>query len=626
MSCNYNTLSFKDRVYLYDDINGQPLMLEAQDIEFSEEETLNERYRFNKSVSFSIKGYNNLSLLDGRYYIALETDDGRIILATTEYEAFVSYEYSLTSDADYTRYTYSVAENKPSEFITINTSPVTLASDVCSYHSTDIELSLILRKNISVDEITDRAITYADFEKVSPLRNTLEVSEALSEDRYTKTVSFQIEYDGRWQYLIGEFNDNTYTAKINSHKTQNLYIGNETGLQPLYTIDNNIVTVTLTEISNVPLKRISNEEKSQIVGHKYIKTIYDPRYGDYLAQYVLREKVDGNGNGTGEYECYTGYQSVFDDIYNITGTFSDIYTYYNADYKPDLCNIETTIPNVYTITANTTSTYSIKSNCNWRVVDYSGFTISPTSGEADTEYSITITTTYQSNTDKKTFKIVSEDNTYVITAYMSNTPFISPTSAQIDCKGGWVEFSYLDCLDVRICPFSYNKKGNVLSVFVPENTETTGRSFSILVSDCNNQTQYLTIQQGKVWEFWAYNNDCEYICENNNKYHKEWRYTGTTSSNATITTTYRKGDLMEENCRDCINIRKRWMQTYDVGIVDDEFFYLNLEYESLDNGTTWTMTGGVRLREKVPNADYEQINNYTLIWKPTNEWVCQNDN
>ena len=188
MSCNYNTLSFKDRVYLYNDINGIPLMLDATNIEFVEEETLNERYRFNKSVSFTVKGYNNLSLLDGRYYIAVEADDGRIVMVTMEYEAFVTYEYSLNSTNDSTRYTYSVSENKPSDFINGISSSTTIADEACSYSSTDIQLSIILRKNIVIDEMTDRAYTYGDFDDVYPLKNTLEVSETLSEDRYTKTV------------------------------------------------------------------------------------------------------------------------------------------------------------------------------------------------------------------------------------------------------------------------------------------------------------------------------------------------------------------------------------------------------------------------------------------------------
>ena len=623
MSCNYNTLSFKDRVYLYNDINGIPLMLDATNIEFVEEETLNERYRFNKSVSFTVKGYNNLSLLDGRYYIAIEADDGRVVMVTMEYEAFVTYEYSLNSTTDNTRYTYSVSENKPSDFINGISSSTTIADEACSYSSTDIQLSIILRKNIVIDEITDRAYTYGDFDDVYPLKNTLEVSETLSEDRYTKTVSFQIPYDGRWQYLIGEFKDNTYTAKINSHRPDNLYVGNELGLQPLYTINDNVVTVTFTEISNIPLQRITNEEKTQIVGHQYIKTIYDPCVGDYTAKYLLREKINGNGAGTNEYECYEGYESIFEDIYNITGTFDDDVEYYNPNCKPSLCKIETTIPHAYTVTATTTATYTIKSDCDWHIEDYDGFTITPTSGEADTQYSITITTTYSSSVDKRTFKIVSDDNEYLVTAYMSDTSFIYPTTAYIDCLGGTVQFTYQGCLSVDNSPLEYTKNGNILSVVVPQNTDTTGRTYSIQVSDCNGHTQYLTIQQGNVYEFWAYNDECDYICENGNKYYKEWRYTGTTSSNATITSTYRRGDLIEANCRDCINVIKRWNQTFNVGIVDGEFWYLNLEYESLDNGTTWTMDGGVELREKVENADMSQVNNYTLVWKPTSEWVCQ---
>ena len=397
--CGYTIADLeRGEIYLFDSISGlsdngvltnDALVLTGLNIEFSEEETLNERYRFTKSVSFTIKGYGNLNLLDGRRYIAVKNGDGRVVLVTTEFPAAVTYEYNLSSSDDTTRYTFAVGDNIPSTFVDYNGNITRIADDICTYFSPDIELSYILTKFINVNELTDRAVIYdGEWDTIKAIRNSVEVSESLSNDRYTKTITFRILHSNDWQYLIGEFKNNLYTVKVNSHKTKNLYVGNEFGLQPLYTIDGNVVTITLTEIANIPLVRLTNEEKSQIVGHRYIKTDFDPCSGNERAQYVLREKVDGNGNGTGEYECYTGYESIFDD-YNITGTFSDTYTYYNAACKSENCTIATEIPprivffDCWGQNNNKKNQFAFRADCDWEVI--SGSSVTPTSGTANTD-------------------------------------------------------------------------------------------------------------------------------------------------------------------------------------------------------------------------------------------------
>lgn len=659
MDCKYNTLSFQDKIFLFNSISGltdaiggistitnQALEIKATNVEFSEEETLNERYRFTKSVSFSVAGYNNLSLLDGRQYIALVTDDGRYILVSTEFPSTITYEYGLTSTDDATRYTFSIQENMPSLFLNKIDDIITIPDDVCSYASPNIDLYIILKKYINVDELTDRLVIYnGEWEKINAIRNSVEVNESLSNDRYTKSVSFQIPYTDNWQYLIGEFENNLYAAKVNSHKTKNIYLGNEFGLQPLYTIEGNVVTITLTEIANMPLVRLTNEEKSEIIGHRYIKTIYDPCHGNMRSLYVLREKVDGNGNGTGEYECYEGFEDIFTE-YNITGTFTDEYTYYNPACKSENCRIRTDLPNALTYyecwgNDNTKKdTFSFRADCDWEVI--SGSSVTPTSGLANTDYTLTVPKyiydSYGSNTID-TIVIAAGDLTLSIPyAFYADAEHNAPIyglasdkSTYIDCNGGTVKLKVNDELidwtkvdwDLEELPLRYDK--GYIYVDVPPNTTTSDieLEFQGTTDEYKCGNIYFKLKIGRVWEFWAYNNDCDYICENGNKYHKEYRYTGTTSSNAVITNTFRKGELMEENCRDCLTIYYKWEQTYNILCVDGVAFFVDLEYESTDQ-TTWALSGGVRLRTQATNADIDACVNPEYEWRITENTVCDN--
>lgn len=654
--CGYTIADLeRGEIYLFDSISGlsdngvltnDALVLSGLNIEFSEEETLNERYRFTKSVSFSIKGYGNLNLLNGRRYIAVKNGDGRVVLVTTEFPAAVTYEYNLSSSDDTTRYTFAAQDNIPSTFVDYNGNITRIADDVCSYFSPDIELSYILTKFINVNELTDRAIIYdGEWDTIKAIRNSVEVNETLSNDRYTKTISFRILHSNDWQYLIGEFKNNLYTVKVNSHKTKNLYVGNEFGLQPLYSIDGNVVTITLTEIANMPLVRLTNEEKSQIVGHRYIKTDFDPCSANERAQYVLREKVDGNGNGTGEYECYTGYENIFDD-YNITGTFSDIYTYYNAACKSENCTISTEIPprvvffECWGPNNNKKNQFAFRADCDWEVI--SGYTVTPTSGTANTDYTLTVPKHYYdaggSNVEET--NIIQAGDTQFKFDYVyygdaeHNAPVYGLTNNidyYIDCNGGYISLKanteMIDWNNVNWTrfdlPLTYSD--GFINIYIPPNTYTYDLEFDFEFEsdDYTCGRNVIRIHQSRVWEFWAYNNDCEYICENGNKYHKEWRYTGTTSSNAVITDTFRKGDLMETNCRDCQTIYTKWEQTYNILCVDGVAFFVDLQYESTDNAN-WTLSGGVRLREQATNASIDACINPEYEWRITENTVCDN--
>lgn len=654
--CGYTIADLeRGEIYLFDSISGlsdngvltnDALVLSGFNIEFSEEETLNERYRFNKSVTFSIKGYGNLNLLDGRRYIAVKNGDGRVVLVTTEFPAAVTYEYNLSSSDDTTRYTFAVGDNIPSTFVDYNGITTRIADDVCSYFSPDIELSYILTKFINVNELTDRAVIYdGQWDTIKAIRNSVEVNESLSNDRYTKTISFRILHTNDWQYLIGEFENNLYTVKVNSHKTKNLYVGNEFGLQPLYSIDGNVVTITLTEIANIPLVRLTNEEKSQIVGHRYIKTDFDPCSANERAQYVLREKVDGNGNGTGEYECYTGYENIFDD-YNITGTFSDIYTYYNAACKSENCTISTEIPprivffDCWGQNNNKKNQFAFRADCDWEVI--SGSSVTPTSGTANTDYTLSVPKYYYDagGSNVEDTIIIQAGDTKFKFDYVyygdneHNAPIYGLTNGidyYIDCNGGYISLKanteMIDWNNVNWTrfdlPLTYSD--GFINIYIPPNTYTYDLEFDFEFEsdDYTCGRNVIRIHQSRVWEFWAYNNDCEYICENGNKYHKEWRYTGTTSSNAVITNTFRKGDLMETNCRDCLTIYTKWEQTYNILCVDGVAFYVDLQYESTDNAN-WTLSGGVRLREQATNAGIDACINPEYEWRITENTVCDN--
>lgn len=112
---DYNKVTLANGVaYNLDDTI--PIALSCYNVEFTEEETLDERYRFTKTLKFTMKGYNNIDTLGGGLYAIIFTTEGGAYLVNSEFSPKITYTYNLSNTQNETQFTLSSQSNTPSLF------------------------------------------------------------------------------------------------------------------------------------------------------------------------------------------------------------------------------------------------------------------------------------------------------------------------------------------------------------------------------------------------------------------------------------------------------------------------------------------------------------------------------
>jgi hypothetical protein len=204
-----------------------------------------------------------------------------------------------------------------------------------------------------------------------------------------------------------EFLDNKYASIITPRGNDNLYfVGFNFGLQPSYTIqtasqqgETDIITVTLTESSSMgSIAAVDwREEQSGETRWRYVKNVADTICYECIgfgeARYLVRQEVDLFGNPTGNYQVMEGYESQYPN-FHIVGTFTTEEIFPSTDCTSGrTCDIQTNIPTTISFNAITCNTYSLQTSCDWRFADIpSNITVSPTSGVANSSYTVSIGT------------------------------------------------------------------------------------------------------------------------------------------------------------------------------------------------------------------------------------------
>lgn len=130
-SCQYKQLKLKDVVYLVSkshtkyvwiDINNFhyinnlseiPMALDCFNVQFTEEETLDERYKFTKRLTFSMNGYVPLDYLQEKYYAIIMTEDNTPYMINVDFPSKVTYAFTLDGNSYQTDFTFSSQSNFP---------------------------------------------------------------------------------------------------------------------------------------------------------------------------------------------------------------------------------------------------------------------------------------------------------------------------------------------------------------------------------------------------------------------------------------------------------------------------------------------------------------------------------
>ena len=275
--CRYNYSKLKNVIYLVDKYhlknvhidNGEayidgltqlPLRLNGFSIQLNEESSLDERYKFRKTVALSMNGYVNHTIFGERYYVILESFDGTYWMVNVDFPSDLTYTFNLAKDVYQTDFTLSSLSNFPT--LKLNADFEAVEPECIGFNTFGIDsLKLLEKEYCALDTVNKKVDTYGrEFKTIEFLGDSCSMTETYDGNNVTTTISFDIAFDAyksSWHYTLLEFMENLYSAIITPNgKNNQFFAGFNYGLQPSFTVEtstekgqSDIITVTLREMS-----------------------------------------------------------------------------------------------------------------------------------------------------------------------------------------------------------------------------------------------------------------------------------------------------------------------------------------------------------------------------------------
>lgn len=625
-----------------EDLSQLPLRINGFNIQYSEETSLDERYKFDKKITLSMKGYVNYKLFEGRYYAIVEDNDGIYYMVNVDFPSKITHTFNLSQNVNQTDFTFHSLSNFPT--IKLNSDFAAENLPCLGYNVYGIDrLDLIDKNYARLDVANKKTKLTGSWSNIEFLGKSCSFQEVFDGENVTDTITFDIPLNHKigWTWNLLEFLDNLYAATIVPRGGENVYYsGFNFGLQPSYTIqtssnngESDIITVTLVETSNYGSTAAEDftEEDYDTTTWRYVKWVGDIQcyecVGYSRARYLVQQEIDAFGNPTGVYKVKNGYQSQYQMLNTSGGTFSNEEEFNEVSCGGDNCKINTTIPDVIVFSSATCNTYTVSASCDWNITDLASYlTASQTSGYADQTYNVSIcNTSTQISGQTSTFTLQAGNNVKIINVELLKDSFINPVTTSITCISQDVVFTFNPSCPITVASIdsrlTYEIGNSTLKVNVPANLMTASEKiWSIEVRDCDNKTVTVRIIQDKVYEEWR--DSGFYTCVGGNSYKQEVRYTGETPTNLHITTENRPGELIEEGDSRCNKRMTKWEWVGNYYCVNGNKQKCIEQFESYDNGITWTKTGLTQLGEIVEyDSEWcDLVPEYD--WRLTEKWQC----
>lgn len=635
-------------------IDGQYICLNGYNVTLSEEVSINERYKFSKTVQISTLGYLHLKNLNESYYIVVENREGALFVVNPDFAADVEYTYTIDSTSNHTDFTFKCLSNYPT-LLYLSTLQATDPKKCSYWYGGAKKLQMIDKNNASLDTASKSVNTYGDvFSDIQFNQNSLAFKEQYANGIVTDTLQFNItldKYKASWHYNLLEFLDNRYSAIITPNDGEDLiYTGfNEFGLEPSYSIETSGEINELDNITITFVERSTNGmyASSSIDSHSDDSTSYIPissyTSGGYastswecseggMAKFLLQQEVNYKGIPTGNYKALEGYENDFPSLH-IVGTFSDVITFQNPQCSAGGCIITTNMPYNLVFSEAKCNTYDITATCDWTIENLPPFlTASKTSGSANEKTSVDICNTQSASTNaiEGSFEIHYGGNVMVenVKVYPSNS-LISPLVKYINAAKQDVSFGIKNLNGITVtndAGLSYRVADGTLIVTVPVcDSLKNEKKYELKVKENGtNNTSTLSIIQSPAVEKWMVENENEYMCNGGNSYHILHRYTGVTDTRLVSTGEQIMGELIKENDNRCRNRTTRWSDLGHFTCDGKNKYSILEEEESYDGGTTWTKTGATRLGKMVEENSSYCDQEVTYKWVITDNTICAN--
>ena len=615
-------------------INETPYHIDCHDIQLMEETSLDESYLFHKTVQFVVNGYAERNIFGDRRFVILEYENGVKRIVNVDFPSDVSYTFTIDDNTYETVFVFESYSNFPT--LRINTDFDRVEETCFGYSAIGISsLRMNERQNVRLDR-ANRIMTTNGIDFVDVKGKNITFTETYDDNEFIDTLSFVIpidDYRSSWHYNLLEFKRNIYSAfLIPKSNVNRIFIGFNEGLQPNYTIGDNGITITLTERSNtgaLALYDITEEMKtlhSWVYTTKYEDIEVSVCTGNGEAMYVLQKEVDGFGKPTDKYKVYSGWTEYFESLgADVVGEFTNIETFYSPSCYTDECKLSTNIPSSINFIGTGCTSYNISSSCDWNIENIpSQLTITPTSGAANSAYTLTICNNSTSSLNDS-FNIVSNTTNKTVTVTVGDDGFIYPNSQTINCLSQDVPFFYDQTCDVTFtgdASLTFTNGNGRVMVSVPANETTSSRTFSITATNCKNEVQTVTIIQNQRYEEWRNLND-EYICDTGAKYQLLTLFTGVTSSSLVETDIKKRGRAIEGD-DECSTKWFRWIFDGNYTCIDGDKYEIEEEEKSYDE-ENWVKTGEIRIGNLAESGATAFCSSRQTRWVLSSDWICEKD-
>lgn len=609
-------------------ISESPIKLDCYNINLSEEESLDERYKFVHTLTFSVNGYANKDDFQGKYYVIVKDFDGTWWLVNPLFPCKVTYTYTLGYQQNHTDFSIGTASNYP--ILKLNGMSDSSTYECQDYWLDGIDKLWLNEKKYTVHDEGSIKYTNDGFKDIKYNKSSAVFTENFDGENVKHQIDFDVlfsDYKSSWHYNLLEFKDNLYAAIIKTTDGKYALCGFSFGLQPGYTVSaddtvttGNKIQITLQDVHDVgdTIEMYDSINPIQISSSTWEYTSEYDGYecvGDGVAKYLLQKEVDALGNETGNYKALTGYENNFPEL-NITGTFSSVVMFARSECLVEPCRLSTSIPSSILFTEVGSKTYTLRAGSEWSITHDQGITVSPESGNANTDYIVTVYNPHTPTADdwitslKVSYCSGQEYDSVITVKIDEDSCFMNGSMYNVSANAQTIKIPTKCCIenarestDIGVDVVIHE---SYLNVTIPENNTGYYRTIIVVTTLCDGNGANIVINQSNIYEKWE--NYGEPFCDGKDLYQEQYLWTGTTSVIYHITTTHRNV-LVEENSSECGQIRYKWVKSNETICVyygDDMFRWISsgftcIGYDLYENNIKQVShNGGISWENVVP--------------------------
>lgn len=565
-------------------VSETPIRLDCYSIELTDTDTLDERYKFTHTLTFSVNGYANKDDFQGRYYAIVKDDEGTYWLVNPLFPCKVTYTYTLGNEQNHTDFTMSTASNHP--VLKLNGMVDSSTYECNEYWLDGIDALWLNEKRYTVHSGNHVMYTNGGFKTVEYNSKSATFTETFDGTNTSHGIEFDVlfsEYKKSWHYNLLEFKDNLYASVIKTRNNKYALCGFSLGMQPGFQVSANDtnnqidrIHITLNDAHDVG----DSIEFYDSIEYEYLsaKTYdYTSEYDGYecvedgVAKYLLQKEIDALGNETGNFKVLEGYADNFPTL-NLVGSFSDIVLFANTEcIGYGMCELETSLSNLVFNEVDSTTLY-LRCDSDWSIESSAEHIIvSPSSGQAGVEYNIVVSNTKEPSSSAETSTLTlsycfNKQNIYNVKVREYDGCLTKGFRYWIDAVETLLTVPSKCCISkvsettaVGVVVTLYT---NNFTVLVPQNLTRNNRTILLVVEYCDGSSQTVEIHQDSVFIEWR--EEGEHFCIYSNEYKRERMYSGYTPSEMVITDETRD-IFVEAGSELCDGVLYRWVATGEEG-------------------------------------------------------------